>query len=351
MTASIADVARRANVSISTVSRVINRRDIVNPDTRARVEAAIAELGYRPNSFARGLMLGRSELVGLVLPDLHGEFYSEIIRGADRQAREMGYGLVVSSTRAGDDDGSFVKAIQKRGLLDGVALMVAELTDAIRGALKNLPLPFVLLDNDMPGAPHDSVVIDHRRGALELMNHVIDRCHARRVIFVGGLPTNVDTITRFEAYHEVLARHGRLLDMHDVHYLDYEYDTAFRLATQRLPEWAGQHACVFAANDEMAAGIIAAATAAGVRVPEDLGVVGFDDTRIARMTRPALTTVHVPMSLMGAEAIRLLCERLRNPATPPQRVSLQPEVVLRESCGLARPTPHADTPTRAAGAG
>jgi LacI family transcriptional regulator len=194
MPVSIAEVARRANVSISTVSRVINRRELVNEKTRARVELAIRELGYQPNAFARGLMLHKSEIVGLVLPDIHGEFYSEIIRGANNQARASGYNLVVSSARDGDDSHSLLDAIRQRSLLDGVAVMVSEVTDRIQGVLTDFRLPFVVLDGDIDGTAHDSVVIDQRAGAIALMRHLVTTCGARRIVFVGGLETNVDTI-------------------------------------------------------------------------------------------------------------------------------------------------------------
>ncbi|MFQ5807488.1 MAG: LacI family DNA-binding transcriptional regulator [Phycisphaerae bacterium] len=337
MPVSVADVAKRANVSISTVSRVINRRELVNEKTRARVEAAIRELGYQPNAFARGLMLRKSEIVGLVLPDLHGEFYSEIIRGANLQARESGYNLVVSSARDGDDSHSLLNAIQQRTLLDGVAVMVSELTDPIQEVLADFRLPFVVLDDDVEGAPHDSVLIDQAHGAMAMMRHLVDECRAQRIIFVGGLETNLDTIARFKAYRQVLAESRLPFSQKDVYYLDYQYETAYKLATQRVREWASPGCCVFAANDEMAAGILAAALAAGLSVPQDLGVVGFDDTRVACMTRPPLTTVRVPMAKMGAKAIELLCQRIADPQRPPARISLQPELIVRESCGFGTP--------------
>jgi len=333
MPVSVADVARRASVSISTVSRVINRPELVSAKTRARVEAAIGELGYRPNAFARGLMLRKSEIVGLVLPDLHGEFYSEIIRGANIQARESGYNLVVSSARDGDDSHSLLNAIQQRTLLDGVAVMVSELTDPIRAVLGDFRLPFVVLDDDIEGAPHDSVLIDQAHGALAMMRHLVDGCGARRIIFVGGLETNLDTIARFEAYRQVLSESRLSFSANDVYYRDYQYETAYNLAAQRVQSWAGPRSCVFAANDEMAAGIVAAALAAGLSVPKDLGVVGFDDTRVACMTRPPLTTVRVPMAKMGAKAIELLCQRIADPQRPPTRIFLQPELIVRQSCG------------------
>jgi LacI family transcriptional regulator len=333
MPASIEDVARLAKVSISTVSRVLNRRELVNEKTRVRVESAIKKLGYRPNAFARGLMLRRSEIVGLVLPDLHGEFYSEIIRGANIQARESGYNLVVSSARDGNESHSLLKVMQQRTLMDGVAVMVSELTGRIQEVLADFRLPFVVLDGDVAGAPHDSVIIDQRQGAIALMRHLAGQCRAKRIIFVGGLETNVDTIARLEAYWQVLAEYNLPVSAKDVYHLDYQYETAYELASRHVHEWVGAGHCVFAANDEMAAGIVAAATAAGVSVPHDLAVVGFDDTRVARMTRPPLTTVRVPMSKMGAQAIELLCQRIADPKRSPTRISLQPELIVRESCG------------------
>jgi LacI family transcriptional regulator len=333
MPVSIADVAKLARVSISTVSRVINRRNVVNSATRARVETAIKKLGYQPNAFARGLMLRKSEIVGLVLPDLHGEFYSEIIRGASTRARELGYNLVVSSSRDGDESHSLLYAIRQRSLLDGVAVMVSELTDRVQEVLVDFRLPFVVLDREIDSTRHDSVVIDQRHGALAMMRHLLHDCGARRVIFVGGLETNVDTIARLAAYRDVLAEFGLHAGPNDVYHLDYQYETAYALGLRHVREWAGAGHCVFAANDEMASGIVDAATAAGLAVPRDLGVVGFDDTRVARMTRPPLTTVRVPMALMGVNAIELLCQRIADPQRATTRITLRPELVVRESCG------------------
>jgi LacI family transcriptional regulator len=335
MPASIADVAKLASVSISTVSRVINRSELVNEHTRVRVETAIRQLGYQPNAFARGLMLRRSEIVGLVLPDIHGEFYSEIIRGANLQARQMGYNLVVSSTHDGDDSHSLLHAMRQRALLDGVAVMVSELSDGVSSVLADFRLPFVVLDGEIGGGQHDRVLIDQKHGALAMMRHLVGTCGVQRVIFIGGLETNVDTVARLEAYRQVLRESNIGGEPRDVFHLDYEYETAYRLATERVREWAGPRHCVFAANDEMAAGVVAAATAAGIQVPRDMAVVGFDDTRIAQMTRPRLTTVRVPMSRMGAKAIELLCLRIGDPQRPPERVLLQPELMVRESCGGA----------------
>lgn len=334
MPPSIADVASRASVSISTVSRVVNRHQVVSETTRQRVERAISELGYQPNAFARGLMLRRSEMIGLVLPDLHGEFYSEIIRGANNQARDMGYNLIISSARDPEDAHFLLEGFQRRSIMDGLAVMVSELSDGTQALLSGFRLPFVVLDGDINGAAHDSVVIDQLEGALTMMRHLVSVCRARRIFFLGGLKTNVDTIARLKAYRQVMRDSDLPFSAADVYHLDYQYETAYAFAEKDLCEWVGNRHCVFAANDEMACAVVDAATAAGVSVPRQLAVVGFDDTRVARLTRPPLTTVHVPMAQMGAKAIELLCRRLADPDRPPTKISLHPELVVRESCGM-----------------
>jgi LacI family transcriptional regulator len=339
MAVSIQDVAKKANVSISTVSRVLNRRNIVNEQTRKRVESAIDELGYSPNVFARGLMLRRSHLVGLVLPDLHGEFYSEIIRGANFRALELGYKLLISSVPAKDDGSELMATVASHGLVDGVAVMISEVNARTRKTLANIKIPLVVLDSEVEGVKHDQVKIDQRMGALAMSQHLLNRLGVRRIVFLGGHDTNYDTIERLAAVRAAMQAANLELDASDVHYLDYEYETAFQMARSRVRPWAEAGAAVFAANDEMAAGVIDAAIACGIRLPDQLPVVGFDDTRIATMTRPQLTTVHVPMSSMGAAAVELLCQRIEDPNRPATRLSLESELIVRQSCGANSPRP------------
>lgn len=333
--ASMEDVAKKANVSISTVSRVLNRQNIVNAATRKRVESAIEELGYKPNVFARGLMLRKSHILALVLPDLHGEFYSEIIRGANSRARQMGYQLMVSSITQSEEDSSALSAVLEHGLADGLAFMVSEVDDQTRKTLSGIKIPYVVLDGTVEGLKHDCVSIDQVQGASAMVQHLVAKCHAKRIIFLGGLVTNIDTIDRLSAYKTVMEESGLEVGEKDIFHLDYRYETAYELGLKHVREWARTEASVFAANDEMAAGIIDAAIENGVSVPGGLRVVGFDDTRIAQMTRPRLTTVHVPMSSMGASAIELLCQRLIEGDRPHTKLTLQSELVVRDSCGAS----------------
>jgi LacI family transcriptional regulator len=279
-------------------------------------------------------MLRKSGIVGLVLPDLHGEFYSEIIRGANSKARELGHNLLLSSALPGDDAESWLSAIGQHALVDGLAVMVSDtMATGIGPTLAELRIPIVVLDDEIQGVEHDAVIIDQRQGALAMMRHLLKDCGAKRVFFVGGLETNIDTQARYRAYRDSLDKGGISFHDEDVYYLDYTYDSAYRLAIEEAARWAGPKHYVFAANDEMAAGIIAGAVAEDVSVPRDLGVVGFDDTRVAQMTNPLVTTVRVPMSRMGETAIELLCARIAEPDRPPAKVALEAELVVRDSCG------------------
>jgi LacI family transcriptional regulator len=334
MRVSIADVAARANVSISTVSRVLNRRHLVNEKTRDRVESVIRELGYQPNAFARGLMLNRSEIIGLVLPDIHGEFYSEIIRGADAEARRYGYNLVIASSNDPGDHQSVLETLRRRALVDGLVVMISEMSDQVTQAFEGLRQPLVMLDGEVDSIQHDTVVIDQEHGASLMVRHLLEDASCTRIVFLGGQRTNVDTRARLDACRQVFHEHGRKMDDGDIHYLDFHYETAYEFACRHIKSWASPTTCVFAGNDEMAAGVLAAAHTAGMSVPEDLLVVGFDDTRVASLIRPSLSTVHVPMAAMGAKAVELLCERLNDESLPWQKVSLHPELVVRESCGV-----------------
>jgi LacI family transcriptional regulator len=333
LSVSIEDVAKKAEVSISTVSRVINRRNIVNVKTRERVESAIEELGYRPNVFARGLMLKRSNILALVLPDLHGEFYSEIIRGANLSARDLGYELIISSFLPHEEGDTVLSVVTGHSLVDGVTVMISEVDAKTRDELARVTIPLVVMDGDVEGVKHDNVVIDQRQGAIAIFRHLIYKRHAKRIVFVGGLPTNIDTIERLAAFRDIMQEANLSIFDKEVFHLDYSYQSAFELGAKKVCEWAKSRASVFAANDEMAAAIIDAAIESGISVPDQLPVVGFDDTRIARMTRPRLTTVRVPMSTMGASAVELLCQRLDDPDRPPTKLTLQSELIVRESCG------------------
>lgn len=327
--ASIQEVADRAGVSIATVSRILNNPALVAPATAARVRAAIEELGYRPNRFAQGLMTRRSHVLGILLPDIHGEFYSEMLHGADAEATRRGYHLLISSAASAEVLKNGASAL---GLVDGLAVMIAQPDKGLWASLRRAGLPLVVLDTD-PGEPGvDSIVVDNAGGAAEATRHLLHSVPPGRCFFVGGPAENFDTVQRAAAFRAAVASTGHNPRVDQFAYREYSADWGRHWAAERLrPFLNGGPAGVFAADDEIAYGILDGALELGLRCPRDLRIVGFDDTRLASLIRPRLSTVRIPLLEMGIAAIDLLVRRLEDPAAPAQCRRLPTRLIVRES--------------------
>lgn len=331
--ASIQDVATTAGVSTATVSRVINNAALVAPETAKRVLKAITELGYKPNLFAQGLMTKKSHVLGIALPDIHGEFYSELLRGADAEARRLGYHLLVSSEAHSRDEQSRQGSLAF-GLIDGLAVMITEPNEALWKEAQAASLPMVVLDADLCERGFDSVVVDNTVGTREATLHLLkgrpphapDRCY-----FVGGPKNNFDTRARAEVFVRTLEEAGVTVGAEQTSYGAYSLKWGEQWATEAHARGVLNGAGVLAGNDEIALGILQTARQLGVGVPSELRIVGFDDTRLASLVRPSLSTVRVPLADVGAAAVRVLVERIGNSELPARMMSLATELVVRES--------------------
>ncbi len=300
--ATIRDVARRAEVSVASVSRVLNGLAHVSGETRNRVLKAASELGYVPHAGARSLSLARAHAVGVVLPDLHGEFFSECVRGMDREASRRGYVLLLSNMH---DDGDQAAAALRamRGRVDGLLIMAPHIAlDTLAAAIPQA-LPAVLINGhgDIPGRP--ALRVDNRAGAEAMVEHLVAQ-GCRHIVHIAGPEGNVDAQERALGYREAVARHGiapRIIAG------DFNEEAGERAARAIL---ASDTLCdgVFAANDMMALGCLHALRAAGKRVPEDVAIGGFDDVPLARYL--ALSTVRVDIAEMGARAVARLIDML-----------------------------------------
>lgn len=328
--ASIKDVARKARVSIASVSRVMNGAVTVSEETKNRVLAAVRSLNYVPHVGARSLITQRTGAVGVLLPDLHGEFFSELIRGLDGLARDKKLQLLLSSVGGqADEVASALRAL--RGKVDGLLVMSphvdAELLE------RNLPsaLPTVLLNSPLKSARHSTLTIDSYRGARAMVRHLI-KCGHRRIAHIGGPPHNYDAEQRLRGYLDELAqaRAGltpQVLPGDFTERSGHQAGRQLALAAQR-PD------AVFAANDVIAIGCMVAFRDAGLRVPDDVAVAGFDDIPLAALVTPALTTVRVHIALLGRSALEQLISSMEaTGARTPVAREILPEVVVRESCG------------------
>ncbi|HEX8694746.1 MAG TPA: LacI family DNA-binding transcriptional regulator [Longimicrobium sp.] len=331
MSVTIRDVAQRAGVSVATVSRVLNRSGVVREETRQRVEGAAAELRYTPNSTARSLITRRTSTFGVVLPDLYGEFFSEVIRGMDPLARQSGYHLLLSSSH--DDQREIQFALgAMHGRVDGLIVMSPNVRAAALAASLPAGVPVVLLNCEADGGPFPALNVDNFGGAREMVRHLAALGH-RRIGMVRGGDANFDARERLRAYRAALAEAG--LEGADGRWEapgDFTEAGGWR-AARELAGRGDRPTAIFCANDSMAVGAMSALRAAGLRVPDDVAVAGFDDIPIARYLSPPLTSVHVDVHRLGARAVEILVEALADPDAPPAQELVPTRLVVRRSCG------------------
>jgi LacI family transcriptional regulator len=335
--ATIKDVAREASVSVATVSRVLNGAPVVREETAKRIRDVAAALRYAPHGGARSLITKRTNTLGVLLPDLYGEFFSELIHGIDVTARREGYHILVSRSWEGRTE--IEEAMRAmRGRVDGVLLMSPDI-DA--DSLLNIPpaLPLVLLCSPASQPALDSVIIDNYRGAKEMTRHLVSLGH-QRIAIIKGAAGNYDAAERLRGYRAALKEAGieRVADLERSG--DFTEAGGFA-ATLELLAHHPRPTAIFAANDSMAIGALSALRESGVRVPDEIAVAGFDDIPLARYMDPPLSSVRVAISDLGARAVETLLHGIRNQASRhPQRERLSTELVIRRSTGA----PYAERP-------
>ena len=335
----IKDVARAAGVSVGTVSNVINRPDSVAAETRARVQSAIDRLGYVRSESARQLRAGRSRIMGLLVLDMGNPFFVDVARGAERAARDAGLGVMVCNSAQHASEEAEYLALFAEQRVRGVLLTPADATGRNIKSFRRHGIPFVLVDRVAEGATECSVSVDDVAGGALAVHHLVEGGH-RSIAFVSGPPGLTQVRDRRTGALNALAEAGlgpEVLREVPTERLDV---AAGRDAGARLLGLADRPTAVFCANDLLALGVLQAMYAAGVTVPDDLAIVGYDDIEFAAAAAVPLTSVRQPAVHMGALAAELLLEETeaREGAAPHQhrRVVLQPELVVRRSSLTAR---------------
>ncbi|TDM06870.1 MAG: LacI family transcriptional regulator [Ideonella sp. MAG2] len=329
MPPTIKDVAKVAGVSVATVSRVMNGHAAVTPETRARILGIAKELKFTPSGAARSLIMKRTQTIGALLPDLHGEYFSELIRGIDLAARARGLHLLVSSSHGNAEEAATALRAM-HGRVDGMLVMTPHLSaEFLEGHLPS-GLPAVLMNACAPNEHHASFQVDNYGGAREMTQHLWQQGH-RRIAFVAGPVQNHEANERLRGYREALTALSRTAKP-SIWQGDFTEETGYQAARQIL-EASPRPTAIFAANDMMALGCMAVMARAQLQVPQDISVVGFDDIPIARYVTPALTTVRVPIVDLGSQALAALALQIeRQPAEPAPSSVLQVQLVHRQSC-------------------
>jgi LacI family transcriptional regulator len=322
----IRDVAAKAGVSVATVSRVFNQKGPIREDTIRRVMDVALAMQYVPHAGARSLSTRSTRTIGVLLPDLHGEFFSEVIRGVDVAARQRGYHILVSGSHSDAEEMSaMLRALH--GRVDGLIVMSPDLgLGPISRALAP-DTPVALLNCAATG--RRTIRIDNYNGACGMTDHLLSLGH-RRIAFIMGPERNADAAERRRGYRDALETNGaEAVEIAG----DFTEDSGYRAAPEILALRVRPSA-IFAANDAMAIGALRALREAHVRVPEDLALAGFDDIPIARYLTPPLTTVRVEIAEMGRRAVDYLVNTLESGSDGSRKHDvIATTLVVRESCG------------------
>ncbi|HEX8722830.1 MAG TPA: LacI family DNA-binding transcriptional regulator [Pyrinomonadaceae bacterium] len=329
---SIKDVAREAGVSTATVSHVINNTRFVSEEVRARVLGAVERCGYYPNAHARSLASGRSQTFGLVVSDIANPFFPELVKSIEAAAFERGFDVVLSNTNYEPDRTShYVRRFIERKVA-GVVVMTSELDAALVEELASRDVSVVFLDLGKPGVHMSNLTVNYEAGIEEAIQHLVSLGHSE-IAFVGGPERLRSAARRLEAFRASMRRHlpGARVRFYRG---DFKLEGGRRAASEML---AGRErpTAVLAANDLMALGVMVELRAAGLDIPRDVSVIGFDDIAFAAFAEPPLTTVCLPRVELGRRAVEALMMNIEHPERRGVQVNIPTYLITRASTGPA----------------
>lgn len=333
MASTLNDVSRRAGVSVSTVSRVINNKGEayrISKKTQEVVLNAAKQLHYRPNHLARGLRLKKTHTMGLVVPNIANPFFAHVTSMIQTSAYHLGYSLIVCNT-----DENLVKEVEQIELLrskgvDGFIIMPVGIQ--FRHILQLLKdrIPLVLLDRCTEEIKASSVVVDNHLGAFQAVEHLIQHGH-KRIAIIQGIPKTFTSNMRLEGYKSALTKHKIPVQEHLIVGKDFRKETGY-IETKLLLNLEKPPTAIFTTSDLITLGCLQAVFEEGLRIPEDVSIVSFDDIDFAPYLSTPLTTVHQPKKLMGEIAVKLIVEELQGKLTQDKkRIVLKPRLIVRKS--------------------
>jgi DNA-binding LacI/PurR family transcriptional regulator len=323
----IIEVAKLAGVSPATISRVLNGTATVAPETEQRVRAAIAALEFSPHPVARQLVMQRTNMIGVLLPEISGAFFSPMLKGIEAGARVAGYDLLIYSTQ----NGQAARPLSEHNT-DGLIVFPEGMVESELRRYHRFEFPLVLLHQTPPhDCPYPFVTVENKSGAEMLINHLIEAHGRHRIVYLQGPDSHEDSLWRERGYRDALEAHGLEFDPELVASGGFD-EVEAASAIENLLMDGVEFDAVFAGDDDAAAGVMAALKQVGRSVPEDVAVVGFDDVPFSRFLSPSLTTVRAPIEQVGREAVRLLVNCIQKHPCESE-VLLPTESIIRQSCG------------------
>ncbi|MDQ3801405.1 MAG: LacI family transcriptional regulator [Acidobacteriota bacterium] len=338
---SIKEVAREAGVSTATVSHVINNTRYVSDAVRERVLKAIEQCRYYPNAHARSLASGRSRIIGLVISDIVNPFFPELVKAIEAAAFERGYDVVLSNTNYDTERTShYVQRFIERKVA-GVAVMTSEMDKKLVDELAQREVPVVFLDVGEPGLQMSNLRVDYDEGIEQAILHLVALGH-RRIAFIGGNTNLRSSQRRLEAFRKTMRQ--LFPDAPEmIFYGNFKIEGGQRAANEILATpRANLPTAVICANDLTAIGAISEFEAAGLSVPRDISIVGFDNIAFAALTKPALTTVNLPLNELGRRAIEVLIRSVEDAGQQGIEIRIPTNLIIRQSTAPARVQPDGD---------
>jgi LacI family repressor for deo operon, udp, cdd, tsx, nupC, and nupG len=332
----IRDIAKRAGVSVATVSRTLTTPEAVRPLKRGKVQQAIEEMNYAPNAIARQLRRRRNEAIIVIVPEIANPFFSGIVQSIENVAHDLGYRVLIGETQGKQDRLDYYADMVLTQMADGLILLGSLLPSAVKAELDGgfaAAIPLVLACERFEGLDCPTIAIDNVAAGALAVDHLVT-CGCRRIATITGPPANTLSQDRLRGYTEALHAAGLSVPEHGVVEGDFSIDSGY-VAMRRLLETLPLPDGVFCANDEMALGAQMAIRERGLVIPGDIAMVGFDDLRFGAFAAPPLTTIRQPTTLLGETAMRMMDAILRDLPLDQRSVVLAHELVERESTARA----------------
>jgi LacI family transcriptional regulator len=326
----IYDVAREANVSMATVSRVVNGNPNVKPATRKKVLEVIERLGYRPNAVARGLASKKTTTVGVIIPDISNPFFAELARGIEDIATMYKYNIILSNSDQNMDKELHLLNTMLGKQVDGIVFMGGNISEEHVAEFKRSPAPIVLAGSLEDSEQVPSVNIDYEQATFDAVNTFIEKGHKKIAMVIGPFHEPINKEKKLVGYKKALETAGIPVDEALIVEGDYTYDSGIE-AFDKLIELPEKPTAIYVGSDEMAVGVVHGAQDKGYSVPDDFEVISSDNTRISLMVRPQLTTVIQPLYDIGAVAMRLLTKFMNKEKVSEHTVVLPHRIELRSS--------------------
>jgi DNA-binding LacI/PurR family transcriptional regulator len=332
MKPTIYDVAKKAGVSIATVSNVVNGTGKIGDKTKLKVLEIMKEINYRPSVVASALMGKSTYTIGLLIPDISNPFFAEIARSVEDRGHELGFNLVICSTDNNPKKEAQYLSLLKQKSVDGIILGTGLRNDITLKELQEENVPIAVIARETTSITANSVLVDDYSGGYQATSHLIELGHERIAVIAEDLNV-MSSRERVRGYKQALEEKGLNVDEKYILVSDFTVEDGKKI-THQLLDSDNPPTAVFACNDMLAIGVIQAARDKGYNIPEKLSVVGFDNTILATVTDPPLTTVAQPILEMGHQVVDLLIQEIKEKKKVKKRIMLSPDLIVRKTTSV-----------------